>query len=109
MPTLKKSAKKKKANLAKIAAQLASLVTQTKTEGARIDLIKSRVALKREQRLVAVMCPLLDAKDASKPCGEQFPLKKRGDRGSYNFAAWDRHLAEVHGLKMPSPVDVMGW
>jgi hypothetical protein len=85
----------------KLASQLAKLAGATRVE-VKASHQGHTNAVQREQRLVAVMCPLKD-------CGETFPLKKRGDRSTYNFAKWDRHLHEVHGLRMPTPVDVVGW
>ena len=63
---------------------------------------KTIIRTTRDQQLVAVMCPYKD-------CGEEFPLKKKGDLGSYNLAGYDRHLAEVHLFERPKPVEVWGF
>lgn len=109
-----KKAKPSKADAKRFAKALAE--ASTKTDQMVSEVIREtppatpeKIKINREHRLVAVMCPLLSEDDAITPCGETFTLKKRGDRTTYNLAAWDRHLRDVHGLRLPSPVDVMGY
>jgi hypothetical protein len=64
--------------------------------------VKQVVRTAKDQRLVALMCPYPD-------CGEHFPLKKKGDIGSYNIGRYDRHLAEAHNYHRPRPVEVWGF
>jgi hypothetical protein len=104
-------ARKKKLNLgpwaaeavaAKLAKTLQVEIDHTSRCYTQNGVHPDRIKNSRDERLVALMCPL-------DGCKETFPLKKRGDRGSANFAAYEIHLRTEHGIFLPKPADVMGW
>lgn len=54
----------------------------------------------RVANAVAVRC-------GAKDCMEEFQLAKPGNPGSYNLAAYERHLRDDHGIFLPKAIIVL--
>lgn len=58
-------------------------------------------------RIIAVRCPVKVQgwrNKKAEQCQETFPLKETNNLGTYNIAGYHRHLAEVHGIRIPKPL-----